>query len=123
VEWNKYPNFKSSEFACKHCGKVEMQPVFMDKLQQLRNAYGKPMIITSGYRCSDHPVESKKGAPGVHTMGVAADVAVSGTDAYKLLSLAFAHGFTGIGVNQKGGSRFLHLDTWQESPRPNVWSY
>jgi uncharacterized protein YcbK (DUF882 family) len=100
-----------------------MSPYFMGRLQQLRNAYGKPMRITSGYRCPDHPVEAKKSTPGVHTMGMAADIAVSGTDAYELLNLAFGHGFTGIGVNQKGGSRFIHLDTMREPPRPNVWSY
>ena len=123
MDWNKYPNFKPSEFACKHCGKVEMQPAFMAKLQQLRNAYGKPMIITSGYRCPEHPVEAKKSSPGVHTMGLACDVAVQGTDAYNLLKLALAFEFTGIGVQQKGGGRFLHLDTMRLAPRPNVWSY
>lgn len=123
MDWTKYPNFSESEFRCRHCGKVEMSPYFMARLQQLRNAYGKPMIITSGYRCPDHPVEAKKSTPGVHTMGMAADIAVSGSDAYELLNLAFGHGFTGIGVNQKGDGRFIHLDTWREPPRPNVWSY
>lgn len=123
MDWSKYPNFAEAEFKCKHCGKVEMQPVFMQKLQQLRNAYGKPMIITSGYRCADHPVEANKFKPGVHNMGIACDVAVQGEDAYDLLRLAFAYGFTGIGVQQKGSSRFIHLDTWREPPRPNVWSY
>jgi len=59
----------------------------------------------------------------VHNMGIACDVAVQGGDAYNILRLAFAYGFTGIGVNQKGGGRFIHLDTWREPPRPNVWSY
>jgi hypothetical protein len=31
-----------------------------------------------------------------------------------------AMGFTGIGVNQKGAGRFLHLDTRQGAM---VWSY
>ena len=38
----------------------------------------------------------------------------------------FLVGFTGIGVNQKGGARFLHLDTIESSParpRPTIWSY
>mgnify|MGYP000462107122 CR=1 FL=1 len=123
MDWSVYPNFSEAEFKCKHCGEVEMRPHFMAKLQQLRNAFGKPMVITSGYRCKYHPVESRKSEPGVHAKGIACDVAVQGTDAYELLRLAFAHGFTGIGVQQKGGGRFIHLDTWQEPPRPNVWSY
>lgn len=123
MDWNQYPNFSESEFRCKHCGKVEMQPAFMDKLQKLRTAYGKPMIISSGYRCPKHPVEAKKASPGAHASGQAADIAVQGNDAYQVLQLALAAGFTGIGVNQKGGGRFLHLDTLTDPPRPNVWSY
>ena len=123
MNWSEFPNFSESEFKCKHCGKVEMAPVFMQKLQQLRTAYGKPMVISSGYRCPDHPTEARKSTPGVHSMGIACDVAVQGNDAYNLLSLAFAYGFTGIGVNQKGTGRFIHLDTYREPPRPNIWSY
>ena len=29
----------------------------------------------------------------------------------------------GIGVNQKGNARFLHIDVKEDSPRPNIWSY
>lgn len=123
MDWADYPNFSESEFRCKHCGKVDMQPAFMDKLQRLRTAYGKPMIISSGYRCPKHPVEAKKSSPGAHASGQAADIAVQGNDAYQVLQLAMAAGFTGIGVQQKGGGRFLHLDTLTDPPRPNVWSY
>lgn len=123
MDWTKYPNFTEEEFKCKHCGKAEMNAAFMGKLQQLRNAYGKPMAITSGYRCPDHPIEAKKQTPGAHASGQACDVGVQGTDAYHLLKLAFALDFTGIGVQQKGSGRFIHLDTLRNPPRPNVWSY
>lgn len=123
LDWNKYPNFKETEFQCKHCGQVDMQASFMERLQTLRTAYGKPMIISSGFRCANHPVEARKSTPGVHSKGLAADIAVQGQDAYKLLRLALEMGFSGIGVNQKGTGRFLHLDTMQTYPRPNIWSY
>ena len=61
-----------------------------------------------------------------HTTGKAADIAVSREDAFHLLSLALSKGFTGIGVQQKGSGRFIHLDTIENSegrPRPTVWSY
>ena len=95
----------------------------MGKLQALRTAYGKPMRITSGYRCPQHPIEAKKAAPGSHASGCAVDIGVDGQDAYRLLKLAFVAGFNGIGVNQKGAGRFIHLDTLESAPRPNVWSY
>ena len=123
MDWRLYPNFSASEFNCSHCGKNEMTPEFLSKLQALRMAYGAPMRITSGYRCSEHPIEAKKMKPGAHASGCACDVAVDGQQAHKLLKLAFELGFTGIGVNQKTSGRFIHLDTLTEAPRPNVWSY
>jgi zinc D-Ala-D-Ala carboxypeptidase len=39
------------------------------------------------------------------------------------LRLAFKLGFTGIGVQQKGSGRFIHLDTMEGGTRPTVWSY
>lgn len=123
MDWGRYPNFRESEFACRHCGKTEMEPDFMYRLQGLRNRYNKAMTITSGYRCPDHPVEKAKPAPGPHSTGKAADVAVQGSEAHRLLSIAFELGFSGIGVQQKGDKRFIHLDTVTDGQRPTVWSY
>ncbi len=126
VNWADYaPYFREYEFRCKHSGKCEMDNEFMSKLLALRLTYG-PMTITSGYRDKTHPREAKKDAPGAHTTGKACDVAVQGKDAYRLLKLALAQGFTGIGVQQKGEGRFIHLDICADSPtmtRPNCWSY
>lgn len=123
MDWSKYPNFAEREFRCSHCGKVAMQPAFMERLQLLRIVYGKPMKITSGYRCPEHPVEAKKSKPGTHSEGCAADIGVVGPEAYAILRLALQEGFTGIGVQQKGEGRFIHLDTSVVASRPAVWSY
>jgi uncharacterized protein YcbK (DUF882 family) len=123
MNWENYPDFSEAEFKCSHCGKVDMQPEFLKKLQMLRTAFAKPMRITSGYRCPDHPIEAAKAIPGAHATGCAADVAVQGNEAHELMRLAFHFRFSGIGVQQKGSGRFIHLDTLTESPRPNVWSY
>ena len=123
MNWSDYPNFSAKEFSCSHCGENEMKPDFMAKLQKLRTAYGKPMKITSGYRCAKHPIEAAKPSPGAHASGCAADIGIQGAEAHNLLSLALQEGFTGIGVQQKGTGRFLHLDTLQGSTRPTVWSY
>ena len=105
-----------------------MDQNFIDKLNQLRDSYGKPMTITSGFRDETHPIEAMKKDPkgGAHVSGKACDILVDRKDAFELLSLAFLIGFTGIGVNQKGGARFLHLDTLENSasrPSPTIWSY
>ena len=123
IDFGLYPNFSADEFKCSHCGKNEMQADFMSRLQALRMRYGKPMKITSGYRCPEHPIEAKKDKPGAHASGLACDVGVDGQQAYDLIRHALQLGFTGIGVQQKGTGRFIHLDMLEEAPRPNIWSY
>lgn len=126
IDWSLYPNFSESEFACRETGECNMDADFMFQLQALRSKYGKPMIISSGYRSPRHSIEASKEKAGVHTMGKACDVLVSGEDAMRLLGFAIQCGFTGVGVKQKGSSRFIHLDTATIAdgfPRPMIWSY
>ena len=124
TNWDRYPNFGRDEFACSHTGECDMDAEFMDALQELRIAFGKPMTITSGYRCPWHPIEARKAKPGSHASGCAADIAVSRGDAVELLRYALQDGrFTGFGVQQKGGGKFIHLDTLTTTNRPMIWSY
>jgi uncharacterized protein YcbK (DUF882 family) len=123
INWDEYPNFSEKEFVCSHCGESNMKKATIEKLQQLRTKYGKSMTVTSGYRCPDHPIEAKKTKPGTHASGFAVDIGCDGRGAYEIAKLAFELGFTGIGINQKGTGRFIHLDTLQNLPRPNMWSY
>ena len=109
-DWSKYKNFTKEEFDCKHTGKNVMQEEFIYKLQQLRTAYNKPLIITSGYRDITHPLEAKKSKGGYHTKGLACDVSCGSQQAHTIGRLALNLGFTGIGFKQKGEGRFIHLD-------------
>jgi len=126
INWDNYPNFSPEEFACQHCGENGISELLLDKLQLLRTELDFPFKITSGYRCKDHPIEKKKVNAGAHRDGLAADIGVRGHKAYEVIAKAEKFGFTGIGVCQKGDSRFIHLDvsTHQVTrPRPWVWSY
>lgn len=125
TDWSRYPNFSESEFRCRHTGHCRMQAEFMDRLQAIRTAYGRPIRITSGYRHPTHPVEARKGhATGEHTQGACCDVAVSGPDALRLVQIALAHGITRIGVQQKGAGRFIHLGIGGPGlAAPTIWSY
>ncbi len=121
-------HFKLEEFACKHCGQVQMDETFLEKLDELRERCGFPFVITSGYRCPEHNrVVSNTGLLGPHTTGRAADVKVRGRQAMLLIYEALDMGvFTGIGLNQKGTGRYVHLDTLANgpnSPRPTIWTY
>ena len=124
IDWGKYPNFKAEEFRCSHCNAEGIKEEVIAKLQAMRTEYGRPMRITSGYRCPQHPIEAKKSTPGAHALGIAADIGVDGAEAHRILGLAFKQGFTGIGVQQKGTGRFIHVDIRNgELPGPTVWSY
>ena len=127
MNWDQFENFKEAEFRCKCCGRAAMDGTFVGRLQQLRTATGIPLIISSGFRCPDHNDRvSSTGRNGPHTTGHAADISVSRGDAFKILRYAMSFGFTGIGVQQKGDGRYLHLDDLPASPgvlRPTIWSY
>ena len=118
----KWRNFTKQELQCSCCGKTNPNSEFielMNRIQLLRDLVGFSLPISSGYRCSKHPIEAKKTRPGMHQIA-AVDIAVSRAQAHKVIKVAYDLGFTGIGVNQKGDKRFVHLDL-RESP--TIWSY
>lgn len=119
---NVTEHFTLSELACHHCQTMRIPDDFLMHLESLRVEFGRPMRISSGYRCGEHNARvSNTGMNGPHTKA-AVDVLVSGADAYDLIILTQLWGFHGLGVYQRGPmeSRFVHLD--RRSSR-RVWSY
>ncbi len=119
--------FTAAEFACHHCRQNLIDHQFVTELDELRHRYGAPLKVSSGYRCPDHNAKvSSTGRTGPHTTGRAVDLLVDRGNAYRLLKIALEMGFTGIGIQQKGSGRFLHLDNLPNipgQPRPTLWSY
>lgn len=67
--------FKNSELMC-HCGCNEMpQQAIIDKLNEIREAYGKPITLTSVKRCAAHNKAIGGAAKSAHVEGIAADLA------------------------------------------------
>ena len=121
-----YKYFSEDELKCSHTGNCLMDPGFMITLEAIRIKCGFPFTITSAYRDPTHPIEAKKNKPGSHASGRAIDIAVRGDKAVMLIKVALSFGITGIGVQQKGGARFIHLDDLSIEDgfaRPNIWSY
>lgn len=119
--------FKPAEFACRCCGVSKMDPVFLEEVDELRHRFGRPLVISSGYRCPRHNVQvSSTGRTGPHTTGRAADLLIDRAPALEVLRIALALRFTGIGVSQKGAARFIHVDNLPNAPgqpRPTIWTY
>jgi len=108
--------FSEDELRCKcGCDVYLFDESALSILNSIRHDCGFPLPVSSGYRC--------KSKPGAHTTGKAVDLAVSRGLAHTVLRVAFAHGVPRIGVNQKGDSRFIHLDWCDDCPNPTVWSY
>jgi hypothetical protein len=110
-------NFRLSEFACHHCGAVSIHPGFAElvaRLQMLRTKVGKPVNVTSGYRCAFHDynvgTSSIKGR-GPHTTGTAADIWWDGATVDEMARIAKECGFTGVG--RYYGQGFIHVDLRQ----------
>jgi len=115
-----WPNFRVSELACRcggrFCGGAYRHaPDFLDRLQRLRAACARPLIITSAHRCPQWNAWVG-GAPASRHKTMAVDIRLRGHDRIALRALAETAGFAGFGLARS----FLHLDT---RPRPAVWYY
>lgn len=123
-----WKNFSRKELECKcGCGKMEMDSDFMHDIQRIRDRLGFPFVVTSAYRCEAHDRSvggSSSPGHGPHTTGRAIDIAIRGANAWKLLQAAAGDFFRGIGVNQRGDRRFIHIDDIKDdTKRPALWSY
>ena len=101
----------------------KMNPKLLEKLDQLREAYGYPIKLTSTYRSPDHPIEAKKEKPGEHSHGAAVDIACIGGEAtFKLVKAAIEVGFRRIGISRK--NNFVHVGIgYPGAPETTIWTY
>ncbi len=111
--------FRLDEFQCPCCKRVMLHSLLLQKLKGLRFKTGRPVIITSGYRCPAYNQKVGGLKTSYHLLGMAADIHVPGVSIEELLPMAEEIGFKGIGCYPK--QNFLHLDIrptrqarWQE---------
>lgn len=108
-------NFKSTEFDCHGdgcCTTTEVDPKLVQYLQNIRDHFGKPLNISSGYRCATHN-KSVGGAVGSrHTKGQAADIYINGVTPAEIARYAEQLGILGIGLYETDSDgHFVHVDT------------
>lgn len=126
-----YKYFSLEELKC-HCGEckstgLEMDNQFMQMIVMIRQSTNVILPVASAYRCAAYNAKvSPSGFHGAHTTGKAVDLSIRGSDALIVLKEALSLGICGIGVQQKGETRFIHLDSCTPKdglPRPMIWSY
>lgn len=108
--------FKRKEFECHcGCGKDTVDAELLEVLNRLRNHFGRPTIITSGYRCSSHNARVGGAKGSQHLTGRAADLSISGVstiEIYNFLDNEYQNNY-GIGLY----SRWVHVDTRNDKAR------
>ena len=113
------------KFRCSCCGvgANKMQPEFIKRFEILENKWGKPLNISSGYRCPKHNKEVGGVDNSAHVRGYAADIVFdNSTQIYKFVQQAISI-FNRIGISSKGKSHFVHLDSCPSSPAFVLWTY
>ena len=113
-------NFKYTELECPCCKRNKTTDKFMKKLQEIRDHYGKPMVVRSGYRCKQHNLEAGGVANSVHLDGNAADIEIlDGANRFNFIQVCIALGIKRIGLHKQ----FIHIDIADNRPSPQVWFY
>ncbi len=101
------PHFLLREFQCRCCGCVRLSPLLLERLEALRCALDRPVVVTSGYRCPAHNASVGGAARSLHMTGRAADIAVARSEYARVAAVAREIGFSEI---LPGGRRnYLHL--------------
>ena len=97
-----------------------MDEKILSMLDEVREMYGKPISINSGYRTVRHNANVGGKANSSHLKGLAVDIACSTSrDRYSLLEALKSVGFNRIGI----ANSFIHVDIDSNKSDKVVWVY
>lgn len=103
-------NLNRDEFRCNcGCGGDTVDSELVDVLQDVRDHFGKMVVINSGFRCEAHNKAIGGALNSTHLQGRGADFVVAGVTcddvyAYLLWKYPLQYGIKNYG-------RWIHLDT------------
>jgi len=115
---NRWRHFRLDEFRCPYSNQNYIDHRFVDVLDVFREELGVALVVLSGYRSPEHPLEVGKKKPGWHAKGKAVDLLIpDGVAMRRAVELALRSGIPGIGVNNNA----IHLDI--RDTTPVMWGY
>ena len=109
------PHFSLGEFACRDGSDIVLvHPALLVMLERIREKWGSPITITSGYRTPEYNRRIGGAEASVHLLGMAADIVVKGVAPLAVYAYV-------SGELQAGGvglyPTFTHVDVWGEHRR------
>lgn len=108
-------SFYSYEFDCHGsgcCSQTKINETLVKYLQAIRDHFGKPITITSAYRCPVHNANVNGATGSRHCAGDAADIVVQGVTPRIVAQYAESIGILGIGLYEtQADGFFVHIDT------------
>lgn len=119
-------NFTSNEFQCpcKKCVDQFIDQKLIDKLQKVRDIYGKSVTVTSGYRCPEHNAAVGGKVGSAHMSGLAVDISPSLLTLDELDDLyeICYNEFDNIGDGRS--KKFIHVDVREpKKTGKRLWIY
>ena len=108
-------NFQYKEFDCHGsgcCSTTVIDEKLVEYVQRIRDHFGKPVTITSPYRCEVHNRRVGGATKSYHMQGKAADIVVQGVSSREVAKYAESIGILGIGLYETSADGyFTHIDT------------
>lgn len=108
-------NFKVSELLCHGsgcCTSGKIDEKLVEILQNIRDHFGKPVYISSAYRCATWNKKVGGVSRSYHCRGQAADIKVDGIAPAEVAKYAESIGVLGIGLYETNSDgHFVHVDT------------
>ena len=110
-------NFLVREFRCKDgSDKILIEPKLATILQEIRDYFGSPIIINSGYRSQEYNSKVGGSKNSLHTTGEAADIKVSNVPCNIVATYLDARYPNSLGIEVAENDSYIHIDI-----RKNRW--
>lgn len=115
ITWDNIKHFKKEEFTCKcGCGMNNIDLNLVKILDEIREYFGQPVVVSSGCRCKNHNAKVGGVQGSRHVQGKAADIIVRNVSKDKVLAKCKKYVANGRArytyTNNSNMNKAVHID-------------